>query len=551
MEIGNYSNSVEAPAQSWWQRLTVADGLFVLVVLLGGVMRFVELGRIPLANAEAELALSLWRFWQPGESAEIIINSPAYFTLTALLTQIFGFSDAVMRLVPALFGLALLCLPWLLRQRLGNAGALVACTFLALSPLNVILSRTVGGEAIALFAVLLLVVTYVRYRDTAVSHWLYLAAAAVGLGLASAPLFYSGLVTLLITWGATRLFGLNLFPESKPPDSTSKRTALLVGGAVFVAFSSFLLWNPAGLGGSAQILGTWLAQLGGDGNGRTLAEPFLALVRYEPALFILGAAAVLWALWRTSVPGLALVYWLLAALILMLIQPGIMENAALVTLPGYLLLGLLAGHVLDERPVTLMSWGVAAGLFLFFMLILVNTGRFVRVVLFDPTEVQYLAMIVIAFALTAVLLYLLLTLDITAVTQGILLGFLAFLVVITWGTSWWLGHLAANDPRERWVQSSTDGDVRLMVDTLRMLSLQLSGSETDLEVASSVDTAVLRWYLRDFRRAQIGNTLPAAAGDVLITADEAEPALAASYSGADFGLTLSKQPPEAQSFTGE
>jgi hypothetical protein len=429
---------------------------------------------------------------------------------------------------------------------LGGAGALVACGFLAISPLNVILSRTVGGEAIALFAVGLLAVAVVQYRDMAVTHWLYLAAAAVGLGLASDPLFYSGLVTLLVTWAVMRLFGLNLFPENEPLPTAARRNALLLGGAVFVVFSSFLLWNPAGFGGAAQILGTWFTQIGGSDGGRTLADPFLALARYEPALVILGAVGVVWALWRTSVPGLALVYWLLAALLLLLMQVGSMSNAALVTVPGYLLVGLLAGQVLSGRPVTLMAWGVAGGIFLFFMLILVNAGRFIRVVVYDPNEIQYLAMMIIGLMATAVLLYLILTLDVAAVTQGILLGLLAFLAIITWGTGWWLGHLAANDPRERWVQTATDSDIRLMVKTLQNLSLQLTGSETDLDIASSVDTAVLRWYLRDFPHAQIGRTLPAAAGEVLITPEQAELALESGYSGEDFGLALRKTAPEQQ-----
>jgi hypothetical protein len=559
LEFGDYSETslVESPAQSWWERLTIADGLFVLVVILGGVMRLVDLGRIPLSETEAGVALTVWRFWLPGSalpgSVDITISSPAYFALTSLLIQIFGFSDAVMRLVPALFGLALVCLPWLLRQRLGDAGALVVCAFLAISPLHVVLSRTVGGESIALFAVLLLAVALVRYADApaevTASRWLSMAAAAVGLGAASAPLFYSGLVTLLVTWAVIRLLKLPLFPEREPLPPHTRRNVLLVGGAVFVAFGAFMLWVPAGLGGAAQILGDWFAQMGGNGNGRTLADPFLALVRYEPGLVLLGAAAVLWALWRSSVAGLALVYWLLAALILMLLQPGVMSNAALVTLPGYLLIGLLAGLILTERPVTLMAWGVAAGLFLFLMLILVNAGRFVRVVVYDPNEIQYLAMMAIGFMLMAVLLYLLLTLDVTAVTQGLLLGFLAFLVIITWGTGWWLGHHAANDPRERWVQSATDSDVLLLAKTLQSLSLQRAGSDTELDVASSVDTAVLHWYLREFQNAQIGQTLPTGAADVLITLAEAEPALESGYSGQDFGLTISKLPPNQQPLT--
>ncbi|HRQ41156.1 MAG TPA: glycosyltransferase family 39 protein [Chloroflexota bacterium] len=548
MEIGDFSGtSVNEPAaQSWWERLTVADGLFVLIVLAGGVMRFVNLGRIPLAESEAELALAVWRFWQPGSSADIIPGSPAYFTLTALLTQLFGFSDTVMRLIPALFGLALVGQPWLLRRRLGDAGALVACVFLAISPLNVILSRTAGGDAIALFAVLLLAAALVRFGDTGAGSWLYAAAAAIGLGLASAPLFYSGLVTLLVVWVVIRLLKLPLFPEREPIATHIKRNALLVGGGVFVALSSFMLWHPAGFGSSAQILGTWLAQFGGVGNGRSLAEPFLALARYEPALVVLGTVAVIWALWRTSVPGLALVYWLLAMLLLLLVQPGVMSNAALVTLPGYLLVGLLANLVLTERPVTWLAWGVAGGVFLFFMLMLVNLGRFVRVVVFNPNEMQYLAMMIVGLMLLAMLLYLVLTLDVTAVTQGLLLGVMTFLVIITWGTGWWLGHLAANDPRERWVHTATDDDMRLLLDTLHTLSLQRTGSATGLDLASSVDTAVMRWYLRDFRNARLGQTLPVGGADVLITPAQAQLALADSYSGADFDLTLRRNPSEQQ-----
>ncbi len=126
MEIGDFPGTpvAESPPQSWWERLTVADGLFVCVLVLGAVMRFANLGRIPLSNAEAELALAVWRFWQP-VSESITISSPAYFTLTSLLTQVLGFSDAAMRLVPALFGLGVVYLPWLLRERLGSAGALV------------------------------------------------------------------------------------------------------------------------------------------------------------------------------------------------------------------------------------------------------------------------------------------------------------------------------------------------------------------------------------------------------------------------------------------
>lgn len=545
MEIGDLR--LDSESASWWERLTIADGLFVLVLVLGTVIRFVNLGQIPLAEREAELALAVWQFWQPGQDA-LAISSPAYFTFTSLLTQIFGFGDGVMRLVPAVFGLGMVCLPWLIRHRIGNIGALVACSFLAISPLNVAISRTVGGDAIALFAMLLLFVAMMRYQEQGNSRWLSVAFAALGLGLASAPLFYSGLVTLAVAWFAASRMGVEL--GAFTPESSGWRTAVLVGIAVFAACSSFFLWYPVGFGAAVQMLGTWLGQFGG-GNGRTLADPFLALGRYEPGLVILGTAAILWAIWRGRGQwghywNLVFVYWLLAGLLLMLVQVGVMSNALVITLPGYLLIGLMAEAALRERAVTPLSWGVAALIFLLFMLIMVNVGRFLRVIVFNPQEVQYLFVIVLGFVLVAALLFLALAMDVTAVMQGILLACLAFFAFVAWGTGWWLAHSAANDPRERWVMDGTDSDVRLLLESLHTFSRQFSNSNNELEIATNVDTAVMRWYLRAFGNAEIGQTLPVT-GDhpVLITPAATELQLGNAYTGADYGLSLHKSPPTA------
>jgi hypothetical protein len=491
----------------------------------------------------------VWQFWQPGNEMTAV-GSPAYFTFTSLVTQIFGFSDGVMRLVPALFGLALLCLPWLLRHRLGQVGALVACGFLAISPLNTAVSRTVGGEAIALFAILLLFVAWVRYQEAGNRHWLYITFGALGLGLASAPLFYSGLVTLAVAWFAASRMGVTLGLPA--PERNVWRTAVLITLGVFAACSSFFLWYPAGFGAAAQLLGTWLGQFGG-GNGRAFADPFLALGRYEPGLILLGTAAMLWAILRGQPWGLAFVYWLLAGLLLMLVQVGVMSNALLLTLPGYLLIGLWADVVLRRRSMTGLAWGTAALIFLLLMLVLVNVGRFLRVVVFNPQDIQYLLVILLSFILVVMLIYILLTVEVTAVIQGTLLACLAFFAFVAWGTGWWLAHQAANDPRERWVTSGTDSDIRLLLESLHTFSRQFSNSDTELEMAASVDTAVMRWYLREFENAEIGQTLPATAQSgfgladhpVLITPAESELQIGSAYTGADYGLTLREAAPLA------
>ena len=103
----------------WLSRLTVADGLLGLVLVAAALLRLASLGHLPLSDAEATQALAVWQFWQPG-TAVLSPGSPAYFSLTAWLTQLFGFGDNVMRIIPALFGVGLVYLPWLLRHEEGH-----------------------------------------------------------------------------------------------------------------------------------------------------------------------------------------------------------------------------------------------------------------------------------------------------------------------------------------------------------------------------------------------------------------------------------------------
>lgn len=537
MEIVNQPGTETEQSNSRLERITIADGLFVLIVIIGGLFRFVDLGKIPLAATEAELAWAVWRFWQPG--AELLpVTSPAYFTFTSALTQVFGFSDTAVRLVPALFGLGVVCLPWLLRRQIGTIAALVVSIFLAISPLNVIISRTVGGEAIAVFAIGLVAVSILRIRVTAVGNWFYLLALALGLGLSSAPLFYSGLLALLITWAVLRLFSIKLSQnEPVSMDKSTTRNGIIIGAATFALCSSFLLWYPAGFGASAQIFGDWIAQFQGE-NGRAFAEPFMAVVRYEPGLVVLGLVAIIWAIWQNNATALAALYWFSGVLVLMLAQSGVMSNAALLTIPGYFLVGMMVQFVLSRKSsYPLMAGGIAIGLFAILMLIFVNLARYLRVIVFDPRDIQFVLVISLSIVLAGTILYLLATVDATAVAQGTLLSFMAVLLFFTWGTSWWLSHEAANDPRERWVLNGTDDDVRLLVSNLHAFSRLYTNSADEIDIASSVNTPTLRWYLRDFSNAQFGETLPATTNNrLLITPSDSDQALGNAYSGSDFRL---------------
>ena len=537
----NMDTVIDLPTEEVNQdnRSLVTGGLYVLTVFMAAVMRLSGLESVPLSPTEAIQALNVWQNMQPGNTA-VSIQSPAYFSLTSLFMAFFGDSDMTARLVPALFGIGLVLLPWFLRERLGSMGALVTAVLLAISPLNAVVSRTVGGDALAIFAVGLTAVALIRTYDTQSKPWRYILAIAIGLGITSAPLFYTGLITLMLAGLLSQFVGPKLNNEevfSIERDLWGTMAVFFFVTALLLS-TRFLTYLP-GIGAAAGIFGDWITQFTSSGGLQQLLEPFLALVRYELVLVILGIFAILWAVWRNQPLGTLLVYWLTGALIILLLQRGTLNNTLIITLASYLLLGLFTNHIL-RKAITWHSWLMAAILALLGGAIVVNIARFLRTSVYG-TELANIWMSLIIFVVATFALYFMWIWSETAVIQGSLLAVLILLSIYQWGTAWNLTHTNGNNPQERWVTTATADSLPLMASTLRDVSRQVVGSDYDINIHSAVDTPALRWYLRDFQQAQFGNTLPPGTQTAaLITPKSmAEPFLGSDYLGSDFDLTTS------------
>jgi hypothetical protein len=521
-----------ARIESGWC-LTVEHGLYGLVFVAAAVLRLVNLGLIPLSPAEAHEALVAWRLWQPEAIAAglpTIPGSAAYFSLTALLLPILGSSDAVMRLVPAFFGLALVLLPWWLRPVIGPTGALLTSLLLAVSPVHAIAARTAGGEAIALFAGFLLLVAWLRYQEEGHYGWFLTAVAALALGLTAAPLFYGLVPALALAWLAQAYLGPALFEDeegrARPtrwPAPQRRRQAALWGVAVLVAVSSLAFWYTPGLAAAARLPASWLTAFAWPSELMSWIAPVLALSRYELPLIVLGGLAVVWATWRGEPFPNFLVFWLTGALLLTLMQQGEMSNVLILTLPGYLLVGWLAGAVLKRRGAVLKrrgtvlkrrgaweKWLLLAALLLVGAVVALNLSMYGRVSLqhVENPPLSHIWLAILALALGGILVNLVAMRNGTAAVQAAVAAVLIGLLVYGWGTAWRLGHQSANDPRERWVGAATDDGVRLLAETLRDFSWRFTRSDRDLVIFSAVGGPALRWYLRHYPNLQVGHTLP-------------------------------------------
>ena len=91
------------------------------LMLLGLILRFWDLGAKGYHHDESLHAFYSWRlFHGEGYVHDPMMHGPLLFELNALAYLLFGASDFTGRLVPALFGVALIGMPYMLRHELGR-----------------------------------------------------------------------------------------------------------------------------------------------------------------------------------------------------------------------------------------------------------------------------------------------------------------------------------------------------------------------------------------------------------------------------------------------
>jgi uncharacterized protein (TIGR03663 family) len=214
------------------RRQLVAWLPFGAVMLLGTVLRFWDLGAKPLHHDESLHAYFALQqvlhntFWQWSSCASganpncyqynPLMHGPFQFHAIALVYQISqwlgapdnGVNTTTVRMMAALLGSLLVCLPYFLRDYLGRTGAWLACFFLAVSPSMVYFSRFAREDIYMACFTLLMVVAVGRYLRERKMGWLLLAAAGFALSYATSEAtfltiaVFGSFLGALIVWEA-------------------------------------------------------------------------------------------------------------------------------------------------------------------------------------------------------------------------------------------------------------------------------------------------------------------------------------------------------------
>ena len=205
--------------QSFWDRPIFATltinwemVLYGLIVMVAFVTRFYILGDRVMSHDESLHALFSYKLYEgEGYKHDPLMHGPFQFHIVALSYLLFGDNDFSARIPAALFGVALVVLPYWFRPWLGRLGALVTSLGLLISPSLLYYQRYIRNESFIVFLTALMALSLFQYMRIRHKRWLYWGAAAISLSLSSKEVAYiHGFIGVLFIAGALLWEGVSL-----------------------------------------------------------------------------------------------------------------------------------------------------------------------------------------------------------------------------------------------------------------------------------------------------------------------------------------------------
>jgi len=536
--------------------VTVEHLLFGAVAVIAVALRFAGLADAPLAPVEAGHA---WAAWQAA-TATAVADAPAptsalLYGLDALLFFLFGGSDLLARLVPALAGVATVLLPWFWRATLGRTAALVVALLFAVDPWLTALSRYADGAALAIFLALLALSAIWQWQENYLRRWERTLAASLGLLLTAGALAWSFAPVLALAAG--------LAWRSRPQQRTLQRATIFWFLGALLVGATGLLTRPEAVAALGASLTVWIC--GVTGCGAASQPWWWALVRLwldQPFVAVFGALGLitLWVPVRRSRRPLALLLTLWAGWgLLLCLLPGRSPLALVVFgLPLVLAAGVLVDRLLRidlgdvsglEFAVLLTVEAVLLISGVIWLTSLVDSGAYSQQLLLTGAILLGLALLVwVVFGFWA-------GWRAAAKLAGIFFGVVLLLTTVR--SSWLLNHLDGPMQPQGFWPVATEPGVRMLAKDVQRLSSMRRGDpyETMVQVVTPVTPdPVLGWYLRSMRDVRWvlapqpdaaaltpapPGAQPAASAPLIITPRDAgwadNPALA-GYLGSSYGL---------------
>ena len=293
---------------------------FLLIVAAALIVRLLDLGDRPFHHDESQDAYFSWVLYDRHDyEYDPLLHGPLRFYMTAAMYLVFGDSDFTARLAPALMGTAIVGLPYLLREQIGRAAALVATLMLAFGPTYLYFSRFAREDIyIACITLGMLVVAF-RFLHRPRRHHPALLMVLLALSFATKE---STWITGFV--GFTFLVPALIVQKVRGKQEIVGAVRQVGGSAWAFAAAAFLFvytltytvffTDPDGIKGLYTGLDYWLGQHEVGRGGEPWYFYFAVLFGHEWPVILLGLVGAVAAFRRPTTLNLFLVWMFVASL---------------------------------------------------------------------------------------------------------------------------------------------------------------------------------------------------------------------------------------------
>lgn len=511
--------------------------LYAAIFGLALGMRLLLLGAFPLREVESGWAYQVWELWQGQRSG--IGYETGYLSLTRGLFALFGSTNVLARLWPALVGSFLVWVPYFFRKELGVYSALIAAVGFAADPGFVISSRSVGSPLPAL-AFLILAAGWIYAGNTfwagVCGAFFLLSGSGLGAGLIilGVTLFLSHVLGICDLQKTIREIGSGL-KEGQHRFSWKKTLLTVVGVLLFFGSSFFrhLEGVSAWLGAIPAYFQGWV-----EPSGVPAGRLLVTLIVYHPLPIIFSVLGIIQGLRKRNPLPHFLSLWLFVSLFAVLVYPGRQTwDLVWALMPLWGLAGLALARMFRPLKPKTVVWILAMLIIILMSLMWLSfLGLAIRG---GDQRGTLLPWIMI---LAAVVLGLL-SVSLVAAEwsweegkQGLVIGLSTALGMYMLSGTVSGAYLHTDDPRYLWLPDPGIGQLPLIMDTVREVSAYHTGREDSIEILVEDDFPSLKWALRDFPHVRYEKFVnPNDRSPVLITGQEVDTSsLAEDYLGQDF-----------------
>ncbi len=506
--------------------------LYALAFLLALGLRLIQLGAMPLTDAEAAPALQALHITQGLKPA--LAPHPFYILSTSILFFLYGGgTNFLARLIPALIGSLFVFAPLLFANRLKPRSSLILAFFIALDPGLTALSRQAASS---IFAIVFFVFTLASLNKNKSN----LAGFFAALFLLSGSSIWPGLLGLGISWAIFQAFKRPQLSTSELQPSSffnlypSTFAAFLI---TFLAAGTLLFIAPKGLSSALASISAYFNSWVTPSNVPAL-RVFLSLLVYQPLAFLLALIAIVRG-WANGIRRIIfLSIWFLVSLLLVVFLPGRqISDLAWTLLPLLLLASIELARNFNIFPEERSE--VAGVVFLTAFIWVFAWLDFSSMVWFPSNTSDYLLrfwlLIGSLFLMGLSLVLVAAGWSIRTARLGGVWGLVIALGVLSLGGTLGSAGLRGHAFPELWWSPAIPMQADLLKNTVRNISEMGMGDDTSAPVVIvGVDSAALEWTLRE-HDVQVVDALDAGTSPYfVITPFEMDPVLVAAYRGQDF-----------------